>query len=370
MENFDVLRLVIANADSVQDQLVTASIAAVIPVLTVIVNVILQRRASIWQRQANIDLEQIKAQLTIEGTKDKARLDYQYEALKRLYLNVDPLLFQLVGQSEGSLHRIVSLARSTRAKRIQELLGEDGYYLRSTVYRLLAPLATLRLIQRKLTNLDLSLDSRVNIQYRLCEQVYYTFTDDFQFARGGTGERDEVDGSRVLVYTPNEPDWKTHRSDNPQVYWRQGLPIGVLDQVIDAFAIPEGDAYRIVNFGEFDDRLKNDSAFKERMDLAFDIFLRFEPSKRPVMWRMLVTQYYLHKIIQRSANRTIKPESLLQNLEEIFKDDDLAALDWLQGNGHGDSEPSEGARTTSNVARTYLELHLPHISESLSTQTS
>jgi hypothetical protein len=143
------------------------------------------------QAKYNRELEELKAKLdrsNVEfGTENQARKDYEYEARKRLYQQCEPLLFQLVELSENALHRIYSLARTSRRG---ELGGNRGwlsdthaYYLASTIYNLLAPLVIYRLIQRRLTLVDLTVDPHINSQYLLAKRLYISFTDDFEFAR-------------------------------------------------------------------------------------------------------------------------------------------------------------------------------------------
>lgn len=300
-----------------------AIISAFIAVVAMGWNLYLQNRAAYWKREADAALEERKSQLTQEGVRAKARIDYEHEALQRLYLVVEPLLFQMVDQSEAAMHRIASLARSARLGKLDPKVGwlsDDGYYLRSTVYQLLAPLATLRLIQRKLTVVDLSLDPWVDAQYRLAKQVYISFTDDFQFARGGTSEEEGMVADRGLTYDPHVDNWRERRLEYPPVYWRQGLPIGVLDQVIDAFAVADGDAVRVVNYGEFDSMLSQKD-FGGRMELAFDVFKGFAPNSRPVLWRMFVAQYFLHKTIvsiggmRHQSNGSPKVETSVEEID-------------------------------------------------------
>ncbi|HVT11028.1 MAG TPA: hypothetical protein VHE55_02070 [Fimbriimonadaceae bacterium] len=260
----------------------------------------LSRRIERYRIEANQagteKLEELKAKLSETETRRKARLDYEYEALKRLYTNVEPLVFQLIQESGGAMHRVLSLARSANDGSLsgkESWLSSDGYYLRSTIYRLMAPLAIYRLIQRKLTLVDLSLEPWIHIVYALCESAYYSFTDDFKLAEGCP----TIEGSR-LEYAPNEPDWQARRRADPKVHWRQGFPIGVLDQIIDAMAVREEDGYRIVNFGEFDERIAPTKSFA----LAADVFIGFHPGDRPVLWRILLAQYHLHSAIQIAAD--------------------------------------------------------------------
>jgi len=361
--------------------LIAATSSLLVAIISLAWNFAIQRRTLAWKNQSDLELaaakskideevearkERLRSELSEASVKGKARLDYEYEALKRLYTNVEPLIFQLVDQSEGSMHRIVSLARSARKKEIKPQggwLGEDGYYLRSTTYRLLAPLATFRLIQRKLTIVDLSLDPWMSLQFKLCQQVYYSFTDDFQFARGGVTE-EEKQQPRKLPYAPNAEEWRALRRKDPAIYWRQGLPIGVLDQVLDSLAIVDGDAIRILNFREFDERLNADQAFCATLELAFDVIRGFHPQSKPVLWRMLVNQYYLHKMIQRASEMRDGPDLLQGHLGDLFEDSDQRSLDWDVDSWNSESvNPPQEVVDPINVAKDYLRLRFSGIKQ-------
>ena len=83
----------------------------------------------------------------------KAQLDYEFDAKKRLREAVGPLNFQLL------------LASRDVVRRFQQHQGGNwtmdprGYYVKSCVYRLLAPLAVGQLIERKMSLVDFSVDS-------------------------------------------------------------------------------------------------------------------------------------------------------------------------------------------------------------------
>ncbi|TGD74628.1 hypothetical protein E4634_05350 [Mangrovimicrobium sediminis] len=82
----------------------------------------------------------------------KAELDYEFEARKRLYAAVGPLRFQLLLAARDLVGRF-SVHHGT-----QWNMDPDRYYVKSCVYRLLAPLAVGQLIQRQLSLVDFSVD--------------------------------------------------------------------------------------------------------------------------------------------------------------------------------------------------------------------
>ena len=84
-------------------------------------------------------LEVIKAAPTEVQEERKARRDYEYEARKRLYGELQPLLFQLRELSEGAYRWVITLARTARKGQLSWL--SKGYFLTMTLYRFTAPLA-------------------------------------------------------------------------------------------------------------------------------------------------------------------------------------------------------------------------------------
>jgi hypothetical protein len=134
------------------------------------------------RNENNNKLEKLRSQLEMIQSEKKALIDYKNEAQKRLYLEFEPLSFQLVELSEHAMRRIRGLAREAREGHMG--LKENWYaddtsvHMINAIYRLLAPLAVFRLMQRKLTYVDLTLDKSVNLRYKLAKVLYYSFTHD------------------------------------------------------------------------------------------------------------------------------------------------------------------------------------------------
>lgn len=303
----------------IDSKIVAALIAASASLLGTICSLIWNYVSS-KKRQKEIEI--LKSQLAERAAEKDARRDYLYEARKRLYNECEPLLFQLTETSENFLHRVYSLARSSRKCSIKEnctgWLSDRGYYLASTIYNLLSPLAIFRLIQRRLTLIDLSVDPRVQTQYYLAKQLYFAFTDDFEFARL----------EPKIPYNPNVNDWSRKRDLNPSQFWRQGFPIGLLDIAVDSMLISESENnLRLKNFGEFEKDFYDDlkvtklksslsAEGKKRTVLVADIFLGFHPRTRPVLWRLLITQARICMLLRKVS--TLKMEKNIPNLQSFL----------------------------------------------------
>ena len=107
----------------------------------------------------DVTLEKLKSKLEIEKAEQDARRDYEYEAKKRLYQECEPILFQFAELSESALRRIYALARNAKDGNLgpdKYWLSTDHYFIRSTTYRLISPMAAFKLLQHRLTNIDLN----------------------------------------------------------------------------------------------------------------------------------------------------------------------------------------------------------------------
>jgi len=135
----------------------TSVIAAVASLSGALITALLGQRI---KRRNDEHLERLKAELEESQAERKAQRDYRYDAIKRLYTDLQPLLFQLSELCESAYGHTRSLARTARNGNLGTgadswWVGND-YYLISTVYRLLVPLAVVELMHRQLTLVDLS----------------------------------------------------------------------------------------------------------------------------------------------------------------------------------------------------------------------
>lgn len=268
-------------------------------------------------------LQSLKAELDEQKAEKDARRDYVYEARKRLYQECEPLLFQLYEMSIGGMKRIRSLARTARDGDLGPLktswLSNEEYYTLSTIYMLMSPLTIFKLIQQRLTLVDLTVDPHIKAQYLLAKNLYLSFTADFKLARQ----------SPFLEYNPHLTE---RRDESPAVYWRQGLAVGRLDKAVSALLLCESNnTYRCMSFGEFETAYRNPELLvSQNFKEVTEIFLNFHPKSRPVLWRILITQLHLYKAIARvseSNDYKLQGEPFL--LEHI-SEEDRKEFDWRE----------------------------------------
>ena len=299
---------------------------------------------STLQAERESDLVKLRSELAETSAERDARRDYEYDARKKLYAEYEPLLFQLIEQSENAYYRIQSLARTARDGDLSPegggWLKRPGYYMRSTIYKLLAPIALFKVIQRNLTFVDLAVDPGISANYTLAKVLYLTFTCDFELAAL----------SPVIKYEPHAGAARTGKKGNPQQFWRQGIPLGCLDNVLDDCMLTGGGHTSLRTFGDFErvvDEIQKDG--RHDIGLFFEVFEDFYPSTRPVLWRALVTQAHIHRLlIGRVGARSETPlQDILSRLE--LPESERPLFQW------GDLATDETFEIAPAFLRTYLQ---------------
>ena len=306
-----------------QTVVVSALVSAFVAIFVAFVGPFASRRLEVLKAELNVEAEKLKAQLAQNAALNDARTSYEFEARKRLYGEVEPLFFHLFEATEGSYHRVASLVRTQRQGHLGDKdgswLAKEGYYLQSTVYRLFLPLAIFRLIQRSTTFVDIELDRNIRTRYFLLKLSYYALTDDFIFAK--------LEPS--LPYSPNVPDWKERIIEKPEEYSRQGLVIGHLDRLIDALIVDDEGRRRPLDYGEFEERYRDDQDFRKAVSGPAKLFLGFGFLNRPILARALLAHAFSMRLLlftyfheSDSSDLSAALKSFLQTHEA------LKELDW------------------------------------------
>jgi hypothetical protein len=335
-------------------KIVLALLSALVSLLVAIISY-LSTRAN--QRE----VERLRADLNEKQAERNALRDYEYEARKRLYHECAPLIFQLLEQAEGVINRVGNLARTASQGKLEPgrtWLKRD-YYRLSTYYRFLAPVATLKLLQSRLTTVDLSLDSHLFCQYLLARQIYYSFADDFDLARASVPP---------LEYDPHSEQAESRRATSPAVYEQQGIPIGILDNAVHSLLLKEEEgAWRVMSFAEFEKEWKDQqSSVHQAFNRISYLFTDFHPRVRPVLWRLLIVQASLYRILLRL--RSEQPFDSALGLLIQFPPAERHKLDW-----RSPGEQVEDAIVLEepfDVAKKYLSEQLKQVAEKLASRTS
>jgi hypothetical protein len=276
------------------------------------------------------ELDSFRADIAEKQAEKNARRDYLYEARKRLYQEYEPFLFQLVELSESALQRIYGLARTARESDLgpnhSGWLSPDNpsfsYFATNTIYRFIAPLVIIKLIQRRLTLIDLTVDPHINNQYSLAKWLYHSYTQDFALARI----------EPRIPYASNNEEAQEKRKAHPEKYWRQGIVAGRLDSAVEALIVREPNGVsRCMSFGEFEE-IYNNANTTGKFDSFREIFMNFHPKTRPVLWRILITQAHIYQalLLTREIKITASAEDQAPKLLKPISKEDRLKLDWRQ----------------------------------------
>ena len=305
------------------------TIAIAIALITGVGSLLVAVTSQVLARRANTNLELLKSQLEEQGKERDARRDYEYEARKRLYEQCEPLLFQMVELAAGAHRRIVSIARSSRNGDLQPdgsgWLADSGYYYTSTVFLLLAPATTFKILQRRLTAIDLSLEPTLREQYEILRLLFLSWASDFDVAELEpklTYDPDRTD--------PDRADREELLRDHPGEYARQGLYRGMLDVVTNAliYTSPKPSngqevESRCMTFGEFLADFADPKTKVGALCPEFEaLFKGFHPRTKPVLWRVLLTQELLYREFLKGQTALLDDDAELEDAFDWRHDDD------------------------------------------------
>lgn len=180
---------------------------------------------------------------------------YEYEARKRLYTAIGPLRFQLLLACREWAGRVQ--AHGSREKTYRMAMA--GYYGRSTLYRLLRPLALAELIEREIAYFDFTVDAAA--------------MDCLRFKKAATRM---LSGDEVL-------------GDHPAIDWSRQVQHAYSDSLAACAAAmivadPRGD--RVLRFHEFQALATGPGlAALEPFPTLLD---DFEIGAKPLLWARLV----------------------------------------------------------------------------------
>jgi len=335
---------------------IAALVAALASLLGTMANAVFTRRAQEQARAASEqlqryqkDLRNLESRLAERRAEKDARRDYEYEALKRMYHECSPLLFQLAEQAGQVYGRIEGLALTASHG---DLDGEsswlnpelDRYYLRSTEYRLLAMMATVKLLQERLTHLDLSLDVHLRVAYAMARFALRCMADDFDIAEKGT---------RPLPYDPHNE--KGDRVGKPEVYWQQGIPRGIMENAVEALIVRgTGGEAHVMTFLQFEAAVRDaDAPLHGALRRIRYLFAHFHPGRRPVLWRVLLVYASLARAIRLWCERDVR-DAALPDMSALLHIPaaDRAKFEWK--NPAGCDEVPEASEAAFAAADQYL----------------
>ena len=272
------------------DKLLAALIGGGASLLGVVVglvfNPITQRRLQELKAAQDEEMAKLRARLDESSGERKAQRDYEYEARKRLYADVQPLMIQIALACEATFSRMANLAQTAQRGDLgtgpRSWLIADPYYIASTVHRLLLPGACFQLLRDKTTELDFQLDPKIATLYRLLRTSYLALTKEFEFAAA----------EPKLEYSPYAGDAEARAGDDPARFLRQGVATGNVDNALAAMIVAqEGKNHRVLRVGELQVGMeKRSGEIRRTLEEFFWIVRGFHPLERPVLWRIMCAQ--------------------------------------------------------------------------------
>lgn len=255
-------------------------------------------------------LERLKSKLLDWQAERNAQRDYRYEAMKRLYTDLQPLLFQLAELCDSAYLHTRGLARTARMGKLgagpESWVNDpnDDYYLLSTVYRVLVPVAVIDLMRRRLTFVDLTVDQDLAEHYRFARALAGSWNSGHDIASKDPG----------LEYRADDDDAPSRSAQQPDVYGRQHLYAGEVDAVVSSLVIADPDGrLRPRTYGEFEEEHRKADT-RDRVAPAVALFSAFHPRTHPVLWRMLVVNAHLYRAIAQTfgeASGVVAPTQAL-----------------------------------------------------------
>jgi hypothetical protein len=317
--------------------LVTSVIAASASLCGALITAVLAQRI---RRRNDEQLERLKAELGEAKAERDATRDYRYDAIKRLYTDLQPLLFQLSALCESTYLHTRGLARTARDGRLgagPESWLRDDYFLLSTVYRLLVPAAVVQLIQRRLTFVDLSVDQTLRERYRFARLLVATWNSGFDIAAG----------EPAVQYQPHDHNAEARADAEPAVYRLQHLYAGQVDALTACLVVRDtpDEPLRHRTYGEFEREWRNGAA-REAVAPAVDLLSTFHPRTHPVLWRMLLVQSQVHWALVEAGERG--------SVESFgLPDEERLKFDWRERGAAETDEEAVGK--PFRAARGYLE---------------
>jgi len=293
--------------------------------------------------RAQMRVARLTASLDEQRAESDARRSYEYEARKRLYSVYEPLRVRMLDCTDNAVRQIAEIVQAPGPGRPGYSSAE--YRLNATIYYLLAPLVVARMIERRLTLVDLGLDERIHTEFVLAQAICRSLADEFLAA--------ELDP--LLLYTPYVRGWREKREECPQRFRRQGLPLGRLNTALDMLHVtrPEGEE-TLTTFGEFEPLLRDldPGDVRSGPGAARDLFAHFDPVTRPVLWRVLVIQVLLYWCFQTVVFGGRLPG--LDKLEDAFAASDMHARLLAALQSRPDAAAAEDLSTTIKVAVAYF----------------
>lgn len=253
---------------------------------------------SSWLTYRFIKRQELIDQATVQGNIRKeveaylgdksAEREYNLDARKRLYHAIGPLRFQLVIACRDVAARIGNYGWDQGYR-----MTMNGYYGRSTLYRLLRPLAIAELIEQQITYADFSVDLSAIALLRYKKAAHMALSD----------------GDIIL--------------DHPKANWNyqeEHLFSGTVGSLANSIIIPDNEVSikkRPMHYHEFEAFVHDPQKMNLVSPLA-KILDDFNINDKPIFWARLVCFGYICNAYVEQAGRDIGFENRPFDLERLL----------------------------------------------------
>lgn len=243
----------------------------------------LDREKDKWQAD-------IRKEVEVYLGEKSAEREYNLEARKRLYTAIGPLRFQLLVAARDVTARITNYGASPGSYRT----SMNWYYGKSTLYRLLRPVAIAELVERQMTYADFSVDPTGVELLRFKKAALTAFTD----------------GDSILDH-PNA-DWGAQR---------EHVVSGSLSRLANVVIVQEGEGEakrsRPMHYHEFE-LFAADPVNLKRLSPLTDILEDFTVRTKPIFWIRLVCFAYVCNEYVGSAGGSIGFKKREMDVEKLL----------------------------------------------------
>lgn len=271
---------------------------AVATVVSALVTAIL---ATYLKKRADREIEKLKSELGHENKVKSARVDYEYEARKRLYKEVEPILFaaQLVAKSLSG--RLASFAERIRDGHItldqsRNWLTIDSYFQQSTAYWIFLPMTYYRHLTRRISQFDLSLDPAIGKKFMILGVFQSIPVADFELAGMPAAK---------IVYEPYGEAATAGRDSDPARYCFQGIIRGDVERFTSMMMV-ENDHMTPLEWFQFEREVAQEgSDLNKAYKPVRNILLNFHPVTHPVVWRAMIAYVLLSDFFNDARDYTL-----------------------------------------------------------------
>jgi hypothetical protein len=250
----------------------------------------------------NKAIEKLKADLTYENKLKSARVDYEYDARKRLYKEVEPIIFAAHLAAASVRGRLLPMVERLRAGDIsldskKNWLATDPYYLRSTAYRIFLPLVFEYILSSRISQYDFALEPLIGRKYMALAVFHEIPTGDFNLA--------QIVEPRV-PYDPYAKVSETERKADVAKYKFQGIVRGDV-QRFTALMTSTGEKPLPLEWYKFEQDLENEqSSLAKAFVPVHNTLFNLHPVTHPVAWRAIIAYALLAEFFIEAREFTIE----------------------------------------------------------------